>query len=174
LMAEADAICTWNGVSFDVPILHKEFLLAGLTPPAPSQQLDLLKTARRKFRLASNKLDFVAQSLGLGKKLKHKGMELWTGCMSGDEASWGIMKRYNKQDVVLLEKVYQRLVPWVERHPNLAEGLACPKCASKHAQRRGEMVTRTRKYARYQCTDCGAWYRSVKSEKGSAVEVVEV
>lgn len=175
LMSAADAICTWNGVSFDVPTLHKEFLLAGLAPPAPSLQMDLLKTSRRKFKLASNKLDFVAQSLGLGKKVKHKGMELWTKCMAGDPVAWATMERYNKQDVVLLEKVYNRLVPWVERHPNVGGGPeACPKCGARRAQRRGEAVTRTRRYARFQCGGCGAWFRSVLSEKGSAVGVVEI
>src|SRR5690606_726331 len=66
LLNEADTVVHYNGTKFDMPTLNKEFLLHGLTPPAPSKQIDLLRTAKRRFRLASNKLDFVAQSLGLG------------------------------------------------------------------------------------------------------------
>ena len=36
LLDEADAIVHYNGSRFDIPILHKEFLLAGMPPPAPA------------------------------------------------------------------------------------------------------------------------------------------
>ena len=68
LMDEADAIVHYNGSRFDIPIIHKEFLLNGMSPPAPSKQIDLLQVARRQFRFVSNKLDYVAQALNLGKK----------------------------------------------------------------------------------------------------------
>ncbi len=68
LLDEADAIVHYNGSRFDIPILHKEFLLAGMPPPAPAKQIDLLQVARRQFRFVSNKLDYVSQALGLGSK----------------------------------------------------------------------------------------------------------
>lgn len=170
LLAEADAVVHYNGTKFDIPCLNKEFLLHGFQPPAPYKQVDLLRTARSKFRLASNKLDFVAQSLGLGKKTQHKGHDLWLGCMNKDPASWRVMERYNKQDVVLLERVYDRLLPWIRHHPNHAQdgGHVCPKCASPKLQARGFAVSTTRRYQRWQCTSCGAWSQSVKCEPGSA------
>jgi hypothetical protein len=170
LMDEADAICHYNGDKFDIPTLNKEFLLEGLPPPSPSKQIDLLKTARRKFRLASNKLDFVAGQLGLGNKTKHKGMALWLGCMNGDAACWRVMKLYNGQDIRLLEGVYVRLLPWIVGHPNLSTmngAECCPKCASTSKQARGYAVTVAGRYQRFQCNDCGSWYRSYKRERGS-------
>lgn len=163
LMNEADAICHYNGLKFDIPTLNKEFLLLGMSPPAPSTQIDLLLTARKRFRLASNKLDFVAKQLGLGEKLKHKGFDLWLQCMAKKPPAWKTMEAYNKQDVVLLEKVYERLLPWITSHPNvtLVDGRGeCPSCGSRHVQRRGVATTRARKYARYHCVDCGTWFRS--------------
>jgi DNA polymerase elongation subunit (family B) len=170
LMDEADAICHYNGDKFDIPTLNKEFLLDGLAPPSPSKQIDLLKTARRKFRLASNKLDFVAGQLGLGNKTKHKGMALWLGCMKGDAACWRVMEKYNKQDIRLLEGVYVRLLPWIVGHPNLSSMNAaecCPKCESTSKQARGWAISEAGRYQRFQCNGCGAWFRSAKRERKS-------
>jgi DNA polymerase elongation subunit (family B) len=80
LLAEADAVIHYNGTKFDIPTLNKEFLLYGMTPPAPYKQIDLLRVAKNQFRFPSNKLDYVAQALGLGKKTKHIGHELWIQC----------------------------------------------------------------------------------------------
>lgn len=172
LINEADVVAHYNGRKFDIPILNKEFLLLGLAPPAPYKQVDLLTTARGQFKLASNKLDFVAQSLGLGKKIHHKGFELWLECMAKDPLAWQTMEKYNKQDVILLEKVYDRLLPWIKTHPNaavyLGNEMCCPRCASVKIQRRGIHVSTTRRYARYQCKGCGGWFTATLAEFGSA------
>jgi hypothetical protein len=166
LLSEADAVVHYNGRKFDIPTLNKEFLLHGLTPPSPYAQIDLLTTARSKFRLASNKLDFVAQQLDLGKKTEHKGHELWLGCMNKDAASWKVMEKYNKNDVVLLEKVYDRLLPWIKGHPNRSSHshtLCCPTCASQDYQSRGTYKTKLGEYGRFQCKGCGSWFRGSES-----------
>lgn len=170
LIDEADAVCHYNGTSFDMPTLNKEFIKHNIKPPSPYKQIDLLPTARKKFRFESNKLDFVAQFLGLGKKLPHKGMGLWDGVMKGNEADQRVMERYNKQDVRLLEKVYDRLLPWIPNHPNLAlytssTKPACTHCGSKKVQSRGEATTTACVYKRYQCQSCGNWMRGTKAEK---------
>lgn len=169
LINEADALVHYNGLKFDIPTLNQEFIQQGLTPPAPSYQIDLYQTAKRKFRLASNKLDFVAQTLKLGRKLPNKGMELWRGCMDGDAASWATMERYNKQDVRLLERVYTKLLPWIPRHPNLGNfaGRAdtCPHCGGHHMRSEGMRFADQRMYRRLHCMDCGGWAKSPVSEK---------
>lgn len=177
LMCQADAICHYNGLKFDIPTLNKEFLLLGLNPPTPAKQIDLLQTARSRFRLASNKLDFVAKSLGLGQKLHHKGHELWTECMARNRTSFATMERYNKQDVVLLEKVYERLLPWIANHPNrsvLDDTFCCPTCGSKKYQHRGSDVRLTGKFKRYQCQDCGKWFRINLREKSQKTKAISI
>jgi predicted PolB exonuclease-like 3'-5' exonuclease len=106
LISEADAVIHYNGTKFDMPTLNKEFLLHDMNPPAPYKQIDLLKQVRSQFRFPSNKLDYVAQRLGLGSKTSHEGHELWVKCMAGDKDAWKRMEEYNIQDVVLLEKLY--------------------------------------------------------------------
>lgn len=168
LLSEADAVVHFNGTKFDVPTLNKEFLLHNMQPPASFQQIDLLKTARNRFKFPSNKLDYLAQALGLGKKFKHAGHELWVKCMAGDADAWKEMEAYNKQDVLLLEAVYNRLLPWIVNHPSHAvySGVdSCTNCGSHSLQRRGFAYTNGMKYQRYSCNDCGTWMRSRKAEK---------
>lgn len=168
LISEADAVVHYNGSRFDIPILNKEFLLHHLAPPAPYKQIDLLRVVRKEFRFPSNKLDYVAQRLGLGKKTPHEGYQLWVKCMNKDPAAWKVMEKYNKQDVVLLEKVYERLLPWIGKaHPNrnLYDGKGCSVCGSHKLQKRGFSYTVTGTFQRYQCTDCGSWSKDSKAVK---------
>lgn len=166
MISQADAVVHYNGTKFDMPTLNREFLMRGLPPPAPYKQIDLLKTVRNRFRFTSNKLDFVAQQLGLGTKVKHKGHELWLGCMNKDPESWKVMEEYNIRDVELLEDVYNTLLPWIKGHANycLHKGEeVCPHCGGSHYQRRGYAYTMGGQYQRYQCKDCGTWFRGTKS-----------
>lgn len=166
LLDEADVVMHYNGKRFDVPHLHREFLLAGLTPPAPFQQIDLLQTMKRQFRFVSNKLAHVSVQLGLEGKVSHEGHELWVKCMAGDPEAWARMEEYNVQDVQLLEDLYHKLRPWIPGHPNAAlyaeggdDALKCPACASANIKRSGWAYTTVTRYQRYACKDCGKWFR---------------
>lgn len=166
LLEEADAVVHYNGSRFDIPTLNREFILRDGTPPSPYHELDLLRPARKHFRFPSNKLDYVSKELGLGQKIKHRGMELWTGCMNGDKDCQKEMKEYNKQDVVLLEPVYDKLKPWINNHPHVGlytdgnEELVCRNCGSTDLQKRGFATTLVMKYQRYRCNSCGKWNRT--------------
>jgi DNA polymerase elongation subunit (family B) len=169
LLSDADAVVHYNGNKFDIPTINKEFIINDFSPPSPYKQIDLLRVVRSNFRFPSNKLDFVAQRLGLGKKQEHEGMELWTKCMKNDKDAWKRMESYNIQDVVLLESLYDTLRPWIKNHPNhniFSEGAVCPNCSSTHLQKRGTAVSTTGAYQRYQCRDCGTWSQGTKSTRG--------
>jgi hypothetical protein len=163
LMSEADGIIGWNSAGFDVKHLKREFVLAGLGPPAPHVDIDLLRTSRRQFKFASNKLEHVARQLGVGGKVKHDGFELWVKCMADDPKAWALMKKYCVGDVVLTEQVYDRLLPWIQGHPHpgLFGGAkaGCPNCGSMELQMRGSYVTQACRYQRFQCQACGKFGR---------------
>lgn len=160
---EADLIITHNGLQFDIKVSNARFVFHGLKPPSPYKTVDTLKLARQHFKFESNKLDDLGKKLGLGSKVKHTGFDLWKGCMQGDPGSWRLMRRYNAQDVLLLEKLYDRLKPWHATHPNIALKAAgyhqCPVCASDHVQPRGWYYIVARRCHRYLCLDCGKWSR---------------
>jgi rubredoxin len=87
--------------------------------------------------------------------------------MKNNPEAWKEMEEYNRNDVVILEKVYDTLKPWIKDHANLslyAEDLVCPNCGSGSYQRRGFAYTKTAKYPRFQCTACGNWFRGGKSQ----------
>ena len=174
LLDEADAIVHYNGTKFDIPTLNKEFIIYGMNPPSGYNQIDLLKVARQQFRFPSNKLDYVAQQLGVGEKHKHIGHELWVKCMAGDQQAWSDMADYNIQDVWLLEEVYNKLLPWIKTHPNHAlftdiEKPTCPNCGGTHLNSKGYQTTKTQKYRRYVCQDCGTYTR----ERFTAVNKID-
>ena len=161
-MDEADVIIAHNGDRFDLPKINTRFLTHKLNPPSPYKTIDTLKIARSVFKFDSNKLDDLGRYLSIGRKLPHTGFHLWKGCMSGDKASWKLMKRYNGHDVELLEKVYYIMRSWCKNHPNINMGLSevCPKCQSTKVQRRGFSYTLLRKKQNWFCTSCCGWWQS--------------
>jgi hypothetical protein len=75
------------------------------------------------------------------------------------------MEKYNKQDVVLLERLYDASLAWINKqHPNASvhsDSLVCPRCGGSHIHRnRGIAVLTTGKYERLHCQSCGHWFRS--------------
>jgi DNA polymerase elongation subunit (family B) len=166
LLDAADAVIHYNGTRFDIPHLNREFLLAGINPPSPYKQIDLLKTVKKHFSLPTYRLQYVSRVFGLGSKVKHEGHELWIKCMNGEKAAWEKMEEYNKQDVHLLEALYNKLGPWITNHANysvFSGQLVCPRCGSEHYQSRGHVHTNAGVYNRFQCNTCGHWFRGNKS-----------
>lgn len=166
LLDEADVVIAHNGDQFDIKKMNARFIVNGLKPPTPFVSIDTKKVAKKYFNFDSNKLNDLGVILGLGEKEDTGGIELWKQCINGDMDAWKTMKKYNKQDVLLLEKVYLHMRPWMTNHPNMNllgdTNHSCPNCASAHMQKRGTGRTRTTVYQRYQCQDCGAWSRGEK------------
>jgi hypothetical protein len=112
----------------------------------------------------------LGQILGVGKKADTGGFQLWKGCLENDPKSWEKMRKYNKQDVVLLEKIYLKLRPYFNNHPNVAidslqdDSPSCPCCGSKKLVRRGYAYTNSSKFARLCCSVCGKWSKSKLNE----------
>lgn len=169
LLSEADAVIHYNGNKFDIPIINREFLKYGMSPPDPYKSIDLLKVMRKKFRFVSNKLDHVCQELNIGKKAEHEGHELWLKCMDNNDDAWKRMEEYNKQDIVLLEGLYKKILPWISNHPNHnlyvddPDISCCPNCGSTRIIRKGVEKLKTYTYQRYRCLECGTPLRGTKS-----------
>jgi uncharacterized protein YprB with RNaseH-like and TPR domain len=167
----ADILVAHNGDSFDFKKINARLLVHGYKPPSPFKTVDTLKIARRHFKFDSNKLDNIGRYLQVGRKLPHTGKDLWLGCMRGDAKSWRTMRRYNAQDVHLLERVYEKLKPWASNHPALTtytERPGCPVCSSTHTQQRGFNVAKTRKTPRLHCQDCGHWFTGSVKKNGTS------
>lgn len=164
LFSEADVLIAHNGDAFDIKKANARFTFHGFNPPAPYRTLDTRKIARKYFSFNSNKLDDLGEHLKLGRKEHTGGFDLWMGCMSGDMKSWKKMLKYNKQDVVLLEKIYLRMRPWITNHPamNLMDNVpdSCPNCGKGPLTKNGTYYNRVTKVQVWQCQNCGANPRS--------------
>lgn len=167
LFDEADVLVAHNGNAFDYKKCKAKFIEHGLKPPSLSKTVDTKLIARQAFNFNSNSLNDLGQTLKLGKKLETGGFQLWLDCMAGKKKAWKQMIAYNKQDVILLEKVYLKLRAWAPNHPNLAmmqDRAGCPACGSEKTFKRGFIVLVSQKKQRHQCQDCGHWF-SRKIEK---------
>lgn len=166
VLDEADIVIAHNGDSFDIKVLNARFIANGLNAPSDYKSIDTLKVAKKYFKFNNNTLNELGQYLKEGKKAPTGGFETWTQCMAGVPAAWDRMKKYNIQDINLLERVYLRLRPFINNHPNLnmisplkvkQSEFACQACQSVNTTKRGFALTKVGRYQRYQCNDCGSW-----------------
>ena len=164
---EADIVIAHNGDEFDIKKANARFIYHGLKPTKFYLSIDTKKVAKKYFKFDSNSLSSLGEYLSLGEKVDTGGYSLWKGCLLGDPASWKKMKIYNKQDVVLLEKVYLTLRPWMKTHPVVSTEISnCPNCDSTKMvkdgfYRSGSGLT----YQKWECQSCGACSRSRIAEK---------
>lgn len=170
-LAESDVLVGHNGDKFDLKTFNARLIYHDLQPLPPSKTIDTLKVARKHFRFTSNRLDYLGEFLGVGRKL-HTDYALWLDILlRKDEKALAKMVAYNKQDVLLLQKVYKKLRPYMVNHPNhrLCDGEVCPICGSKDSlQKRGFRLTQLTKAQAYQCQVCAGW------SKGRAEERTEI
>lgn len=172
VLSEADVIVAHNGDKYDIKFTEGRMLFHGLSPLPPIMKLDTLKTAKARFLLNSNKLDYLAKFLGgKGKKPTPKG--LWLQVLQHDPEAIREMVEYNKQDVSELEFVFNKLAPYMDNHVNRqlfpvgkkkSEGETCPRCGSDYVHARGFHRSITQVYQRFQCLDCGGWFRHKKAD----------
>lgn len=173
LFNEADIVIGHNSNAHDDKKSNARFIQHGFMPPKPYQTIDTLKIARKYFKFDSNKLDRLGQYFNLGRKVSHEGFSLWLGCMSGNKKAWKKMCEYNKQDVVLLEKIYLKMLPYMTNHPSMAtlqeSATGCPNCGSEKIQKRGYVLTKGQgkviKRQRHQCQNCSSWFPGKRLDK---------
>lgn len=136
VLNSADEIIGHNIDKYDIKFLMGRALFHRIPGLPKYQTTDTLKIARKHFSLNSNKLDYIAQLLGLGHKLRHRGMAMWDDIiLRNDKKALQEMVDYNVQDVFLTEDVYKALKIYTEpkvNHTVLSGGEShtCPNCGS--------------------------------------------
>ncbi len=169
LLNEADIVISHNGIKFDLPKIQSRFVIHGFPPTTPYKQIDTCRVAKQQFGFSSNKLDALATYFGVENKIK-TNFQLWVGCLEGDNESLGYMEEYNKVDVVILEKVYLHLRPYIKGHVNIGlfedKAGVCPHCGSdKLNQIKGKYAYNNATISDlYRCENCGAVARGAKNK----------
>lgn len=174
VMKDADELVGHNGDKFDLAWIRTRCLFHRI-PMFPSYKtVDTLKVSRSKFRFNSNRLNYIADYLGLGTK-HHTTFDLWKRIVLDKcDTSMRKMVAYCKQDVKLLEQVYQELSKHIEpkvHHGALMDGHdrgSCPNCGGLDLIRRRLTSTPTGLLkAQYSCKSCGVWH--TKTYKGEVL-----
>jgi len=158
---DTDILVGHNGDGFDIKWLNWELLKHELPPPDPSKTVDTLKTCRKRFKLPSYKLDYICPLLGLGKKVGNEtGHRLWIDWEAKTPKAKKNMIKYCKNDVMMLQRLYYKIRPWISNHPNM--GLyddkgrpTCPNCGGTKVVKKGLAYTNAGVYQRWRCKDCG-------------------
>lgn len=161
LFKEADVLIAHNGDNFDVKKAKTRMIFYGFSPPKILKTIDTKKIAKNKFGFNSNSLNDVAKYLKLGTKVQHTGFSLWQDCLKNDKKAWALMKKYNIQDVLLLEMVYKKLLPWIENHPSVAKFLrrvGCPNCGGEDIVKRGIRANTASLQQQWNCNLCSSWF----------------
>ena len=180
LLDQSDIVVGHNSKKFDIKKLNAKFIEYGMQPPSSFKQIDTLDIAKKHFAFSSNKLEYLCKKLDTKhKKLNHKkfpGHELWVECLKGNMEAWKEMEKYNKHDVLALEDVYKKLLPWNSsiNFSTYSDQTVC-SCGSTDFTRNGFCYTSTGKYQRFSCRKCGAEVRNRQSllskDKKSSLKV---
>jgi hypothetical protein len=170
LMDHADVVVGQNSNKFDIKKLNARFILNGMQPPSSYKKIDTCVLAKKHFAFTSNKLEYLSENLCKKyKKLvdkKFTGFKLWSECLKGNIKAWREMERYNKLDVLSLEELYTKLIPWDNSlNFNLyTDDLdnVC-KCGNKEFKKNGYAYTASGKFQRFKCVSCGSETRDKKN-----------
>ena len=160
----ADMTVAHFGSVFDRRFIQGRLLINKLPPIPATRMRDTCMLARSIANYSSNRLGNLSNTLNLSNKKIDKGEgwpKWWFGSMQGNMQAVRDMAVYCKGDVLALEELYYRLLPFDNPHPRLhrnEDRTVCGKCGGD-IQYHGWAFEKQLRYKRYQCNDCGSWGR---------------
>jgi hypothetical protein len=160
---QADELVAQYGDGFDLPWFRTRCLILGLEPLPLYKTIDTKAWASKYFYFNSNKLDYLADVLGFGKKLETK-FQLWIDVMNGSKKALDYMCKYCGVDVVRLQQVYSKLAPCVrpKTHAGVFAGKdkwSCSHCGSENVAVSKKRVTASGTVQwQMRCNDCGSYF----------------
>ena len=164
IYTQADMTVAHFGSVFDRRFIQGRLLIHKLPPIPATRMRDTCMIARSAANYSSNRLNTLGNTLDLVHKKIDKGTgwpSWWFKAMQGDMSAVKAMADYCKGDVLALEELYYRLLPFDNAHPRLhrdEDRTVCGKCGGD-IQYHGWAFEKTLRYKRYQCNACGAWGR---------------
>lgn len=134
IVEDSDELIAHNSDNFDVKVFRTRCMLNDVMITPYITTTDTLKLARR-FKFMSNRLDAIDKEFGNDGKMSHSGIQLWIDTkVNKSKEALQTMIEYCKEDVRVLVRVYNKLVPYCK--PNVHVGvvtkddrLTCPHCA---------------------------------------------
>lgn len=169
LINSADEVVSHNGNRFDIPWVRGRCLRVGYPLEPNIKSIDTCSTSRRLFKLNSHRLDYLGKYLGLGQKIETT-YGLWKDVLlKKDGKALDQMMKYCKQDVLLLEAVFNKMRPYMPASTRLSSDLGkCAECGSSKLRVSKHRITAGgSKTVQLHCQDCGK-YQTVSEKKFNA------
>lgn len=162
IMSEADEVIGHNSDKFDVKWVRTRALYHGLDEFPRYQTVDTLKLAKANYLFNSNKLDYIGQFLGVGKKMETGGFGLWKSIfIDHDPKALDKMVKYCKVDVIRLQQIYDKINPYSKHKSHVGAALdkgkdSCPNCGGTKCKNQGfrYLASGSKKQTRL-CLSCG-------------------
>lgn len=160
IVSQADLVIGHNCDKFDMKQINTQRLINNQTPIDWPVSDDTLKQFRKHFALPSYRLDYIAKLLvGAGKDRMQ--FQDWIDIVDRkSKPALDKMVKYCKKDVLLLDKIYKKLIPFLKPkiHVGLYQGndkSSCPRCGHTLSQSQGVRITACAAYQRRRCKKCG-------------------
>ncbi len=168
IFEKADLVVGHFASVFDRRFFQGRLAINGLPSIPPTKMRDTCFIARSAFNFSSNRLGHLSKILKLEQRKQDKGdgwPSWWFKTMQGDMSALKKMQAYCLQDVLTLEALYKRLLPFDNAHPRIvADRTKCGACGGG-VQFHGVVWAGGRQYRRYQCVKCWRWDRETTMVK---------
>jgi len=162
---KADITVAHFGSVFDRRFIQGRLLINKMPAIPFTKMRDTCMIARSVANYSSNRLKNLSDTLNLKHKKMDKGEgwpNWWFKAMQGDMGAIRDMAAYCRDDVLALEELYYRLLPFDNAHPRIYFDDKCRVCGGE-VSHHGVSFVGERRYRRFQCTACGKWDRSRKA-----------
>lgn len=173
MIRTADVIVAHNLDRFDLPVLNTRLLALRLPPLPTVTRVDTLKVAKKNFRQTFNRLSYLADFLGIPTKDQME-FEDWRQACQGSQKALTKMRAYCRQDVRVLEGVFDGMRPYAQGLPRMVDAehemqRACPHCGAGFEALKPSGVYRTKasNFPKYRCDVCGKEARTRSATRGT-------
>jgi DNA polymerase elongation subunit (family B) len=160
ILKDAHAVVTHNGKRFDWKFLQTRLLKHNLPPLPKINHIDTCAVAKKNILSFNNSLNILAKAFTDTEKLENGGWDLWVKVSEREPKAMALMSKYCKQDVIVLESLFNKLKAFATEIPNhnlfRLEQEACPNCGSLSLKKSGMKVLKSGLRQRFQCNECGS------------------
>lgn len=113
-LEDFDAIYSWNGKLFDVPVLNSRLLKHGFKPVEAQMHVDLMyKATGSALAIGRKSLENVSKYFAVNNKKTPLDVRIWEAADHGDKEAYNLIIEHCEADVLVLRDVFAKLKPLV-------------------------------------------------------------